>query len=461
MPGPQVSRLPKPAIRPEDVPLRPRAYGCPIPPTTVQQIALHIRKERKLGLTARFCAVGTRICGELSAPLLERSVGAVLRRHESLRTRLVSIGGADFQEVDPPSDYHLQIVDLSGSDPAHLEDELSREVEDFAQEKIDPAVGPLFAARLFRLSRDAHVFVLSLDHLITDGISNNILHREIWTLYSQGASGSEFSLPKLAVQLPDYAVWQERTCDLWRRQHEAYWRKRLAGAPDTQLPTDAGLSGPRTSKELSVAFGNPLSVRLRELARRERTLPAMVLLAVYLSVMSRWCNQRDLTLMFVESGRWRCELSDMIGFLSYGLHLRIRIGAEDSFLGLLRQVDAEYRCACEHQDFWRVPLLMPEWGLGREITLYFNYLTNVQSAAKRVPLDLDLQPFPVRREIPGVYRLPLFFHDSEEEITACIGYRTDLFLRSRMERLGCHLRSAAHELTARPTTRISSVLADL
>jgi len=67
--------------------------------------------------------------------------------------------------------------------------------------------------------------------------------------------------------------------------------------------------------------------------------------------MSRWCNQRDLLLAFVSTGRYCAELQGVVGDLAYHLHLRIEVRKEDSFLDLLKRINAEYYSAYDHQDF--------------------------------------------------------------------------------------------------------------
>ena len=44
---------------------------------------------------------------------LERTLGEVLRRHESYRTTFPTVDGAPVQVVHPMAEFHLPIVDLS------------------------------------------------------------------------------------------------------------------------------------------------------------------------------------------------------------------------------------------------------------------------------------------------------------------------------------------------------------
>lgn len=76
--------------------------------------------------------------------------------------------------------------------------------------------------------------LVDMHHIISDGVSVNILIREFGELYNNR------KLPALRIQYKDYAVWQEefKTGDAYKTQ-EAYWLKQLEGElPVLDLPAD-------------------------------------------------------------------------------------------------------------------------------------------------------------------------------------------------------------------------------
>ena len=54
-----------------------------------------------------------RLSGPLDTAVLERSLGEIVARHESLRTRFPAVDGEPVQQIDPPGKLPLGIVDLS------------------------------------------------------------------------------------------------------------------------------------------------------------------------------------------------------------------------------------------------------------------------------------------------------------------------------------------------------------
>src|SRR3954463_8906898 len=163
--------------------------------------------------------VALRLSGTLDVPALQRSLGEILRRHESLRTTFPTEGGQPVQVVSPESSFHLPVV------PA-AEEEARQRASQEAQKPFDLARGPLVRGSLLRLGEREHVLLLTMHHIVSDGWSLGILIRELAALYG----GSP--LPELRFQYADYAAWQRQ----WLRGEAlesqlAYWKQQLQGAP--------------------------------------------------------------------------------------------------------------------------------------------------------------------------------------------------------------------------------------
>src|SRR6185295_7737567 len=93
---------------------------------------------------------------------------------------------------------------------------------------------------LFRLDAGAHVLLLTMHHIVTDGWSLGILVSELSTLYEAFARRAPSPLPEPALQYADYSIWQRQWLTEDRLAAQlAYWKRRLAGAPALlELPGD-------------------------------------------------------------------------------------------------------------------------------------------------------------------------------------------------------------------------------
>jgi non-ribosomal peptide synthetase component F len=263
-------------------------------------------------------------------------------------------------------------------------------------------------------------------------------------------------LPQLPVQFADYAVWQQRTYHTWLEKHGTYWIKRLSGATHAEIPPDyspSDLESP-ACKMVRLSFGRALTVRLHDLARRERLLLSIVILTAYIVVMSRWCNQRDVVIRFVSNGRYRPELANMVGLLINLLHLRVEMFDGENKLGLLRRVNSEFLSAYDHEDFNYVPDLVPECSPERSQELVFNWLPDYW-VAQTTPdpdsaCDHDVQIRPLLLTPVSAQKFSPIFSETASGVEVFVCYRADLFAPSTVESFGDQMRLAAQELVECP-----------
>ena len=154
--------------------------------------------QERLWFLERFGFVGTAysmpaalwLGGELNVEALECSIGEVLRRHESLRTRFEEDGGGGcVQVIDAAGEFRLEVVDLCGLGEEEREAQARRLARLDAERLFDLARGPLFRAQLLRLGAAAHVVLVNMHHIVSDGWSQGILIREIGLLYAAYVEG--------------------------------------------------------------------------------------------------------------------------------------------------------------------------------------------------------------------------------------------------------------------------------
>lgn len=453
-----------------NITLERRAPGCYVPLTPVQCHAWNDLSKSAKG-AMRMDAASARIFGPLSIGLLQKSIDAVVRRHESLRSRIVLDGGVPRPEIDEAYECNLEVVDVSGLSPQDSDATAQFLSRDFVGVRYDLSAGPPVAAKVLRLSEHEHVLLMAIDHTFMDAASCGIVRREIWTLYNQGVKGSPFSIPELQLEFSDYAVWLQHTHDAWLAEHEPYWRRRLLGAT-YELPSDdrlLGVADPRWERPI-IPLGAALSGRLREISWHERTPLAMAVLTVLVAMVWRWFNQDDFVVRIAYHGRCgQSKLRNMVGFLAHSLHLRIRVPAISSFIELLRLVNLEFLSACEHQDYHRVPDFIPEI----KTVLDFNWIGTYWSEwpapnGEAVGL-LKIHPFPIPllwevdanvtlRSLSALVWAGNFDFSNGEGINIEMPYMTHVFASDTMDRVKTHLPRFAGELVQRPLSPITAAV---
>lgn len=436
--------------------LRRRPADCPIPLTGSQRSIWNYLLESGKR-TRRDVANAVRICGPLQTDLLQECLATIVSRHESLRTRIVTLDNVPTQHIDESGHRYFDAVDLSTVSLPRSELVARRLAEEMSTQPVDWAAGPLFKAMLIKLSAQRHVFVVAADHVISDAASAGIVNSELWYLYRRRVQSLPPELPSLSLQFADYAVWQEQAYSLWRSKNETYWQARLAGAQPARLPVDCGseVAEGLTTATTHIPLGKRLSVAVREVARRERTPLSLLALAVYACVMSRWCDTRDLVLTMVSHGRHgHRDLTSMTGCFANCLHLRLEIGSQESFLDLLQQVRLECEAAFNHYHFGRTWEFMTDF----PTDVRFNWVNlpraplSQQAEAEDV---LQLQPFPLGMAWSG--KLWPFMFDTPAGICTTVAYRPDLYVPRTIERFGVNLRLCAQALVQNPHARVGTV----
>ncbi|WP_344588597.1 condensation domain-containing protein, partial [Actinomadura vinacea] len=228
--------------------------------------------------------------GEVNVGVLEAALGALVARHEVLRTRLVAdAGGVARQVIDPPSPFPLPVLDVSGAEdpPAAVEALVAAD----AGAPFDLSAGPLIRGSLVRLGAGDHLLALTMHHVIGDEWSGRVLRRDLTALYDAFRAGLPDPLPPLPVQYADFAVWQRQwlTGDVLDGQLE-YWRERLAGVPVLDLPADRSRPPVRLPDGAAIRFRVPEETadRLRAVSRVSDASMYMTLLAAYLVMLARY-----------------------------------------------------------------------------------------------------------------------------------------------------------------------------
>ncbi|WP_440974850.1 non-ribosomal peptide synthase/polyketide synthase [Pseudomonas koreensis] len=305
------------------------------------------------GNSAYNIPVGLRLRGRLDEDALQRALGRIVARHESLRSRFHPLDDAA-QVLILPADTGLllRIEDLRGLPQA--DEALRRLAEAEASAPFNLQDDPLIRGRLVRLADDHHVLLLTMHHIVSDGWSMGVLTRELAALYQAFSHGQPDPLPPLALQYTDYAVWQRRwlSGEVLQRQSD-FWQQALAGAPALlTLPTDR----PRPAQQdhsgagVDIQLDEQLSAGLKALCQRRAVTPYMVIMSAWAMTLSRLSGQSEVVIGSPVANRTRAEIEGLIGMFVNTLALRIDTSDEPSGEALLARVKAQTLQAQAHQD---------------------------------------------------------------------------------------------------------------
>ncbi|QRF56219.1 non-ribosomal peptide synthetase [Variovorax paradoxus] len=417
--------------------------------------------------TAYHIAEGLRLEGALDVDALRLAFQALVARHESLRTvfRAGDDGLAE-QVVLPALVLEIPLVDLSGAPEALRAGLAGEAARGVSREPFDLLRGPLLRVSVIRESEQAHVLMVVMHHIVSDGWSMQILVDEFVAQYGAIARGDGAPrLPPLPVQYADYAAWQRRWLEAGERERQlAYWREQLGTEqPVLQLPVDR----PRKSEGgyLAASHAVELPAALAQALRRQTqergTTPFMLLLAAFQALLHRYTGQEDIRVGVPVANRNRSETEGVIGFFVNTQVLRARVHDRLPFARLLESVREAALGAQAHQDLpfeQLVEALQPERSMGHSplFQVMFNYLRGGYEALRALP-GLRMEGCPLGDKAAQFELTLTAIEDSEGGIKAVFGYARELFEAGTVARMAGHYLALLQALADAPGQAVGDV----
>ncbi|MFG2043711.1 amino acid adenylation domain-containing protein [Dactylosporangium sp. NPDC048998] len=442
---------------------RPGEAGI-APPLSFGQERLWFLEQLHPGSGAFNEYVALRLDGPLDLAALEAALGGLTERHEALRSVVDPAGGTPGLRVLERIGPVLRVVELSGQPLEQADAAARRLAEEEAARPFDLTRGPLFRALLIRIAHERALLVAVNHHLVGDAWSRAVLVDELAARYRAHRTAEAPPAPP-AVRYADWAAWQRRVLtDAALAGDLAYWRDRLAGAPQLlDLATDRPRPAVPSHRggRVHFALDAGLTTAIDELARAERASSFMVTLAAWQAVLARHCGQEDIVVGVPVAGRDRPEVEALVGMFVNSLPLRTDLGGDPTFAEVLGRVRSTALEAFGHarvpferlvrelrpeRDTSHAPLYQVQFGYrnvpGGEVDLPGLAITHVDVDNGLCRLDLSIE---LARDGTGTAGVCEYSRDLFEE--ASIRTLVDVFVR------------VLREGTTDPGRRLSSLLA--
>uniref|UniRef100_UPI00055B277A condensation domain-containing protein n=1 Tax=Paenibacillus graminis TaxID=189425 RepID=UPI00055B277A len=217
------------------------------------------------------------------------------------RTSFALMGQALVQKVDPDAALAIEYSELPG---AGVEETLQGFVQPF---RLDQA--PLLRIRLVRVADECHVLQIDMHHIISDGLSIELLVRDFLAYYE----GRTLAEPR--IQYKDYAVWQQNRDSAFWQEERAFWLEQYKdGYEMLDLPTDfrrpplkqfAGSLRP-------FAWTGEISGSLQAFCQTHQITPYMLLLGCFTILLSKYSGQQEIWVGTPVGGRVGVDTEDTV-----------------------------------------------------------------------------------------------------------------------------------------------------
>ncbi|MGG4442605.1 tyrocidine non-ribosomal peptide synthetase TycB [Brevibacillus fortis] len=374
--------------------------------------------------------VVTVLDGELNVQQLEDAISSLVSRHDSLRTSFHTINGEPVQRIHQECKLPIAYMEAT-------EERLNQVIMDFMR-PFDLEKAPLSRVGLVKLGERRHVMIIDMHHIISDGVSSQIILNDLAQIYQ------DKSLPEQRIQYKDFAVWEKGLAqsDEFRKQ-EAYWTERFAGEiPVLNLPLDYSRPSVQSFEGERYLFHTekPLMDRLQRVASDTGTTLYMVLMAAYHVLLAKYSGQEDMVVGTVTAGRTHPDTESITGMFVNTLAMRNQPVATKSFKQFLREVKDNTLAAFEHGDY-------PFEELVEKLAVNRNRSRNPLFDTLFILQNMDADPI----EIEGMtvtpyvpegkmakFDLSLEATQNHAGLMFCFEFCTKLFKRETIERMSRH-----------------------
>ncbi|MCP5050286.1 MAG: AMP-binding protein, partial [bacterium] len=403
-----------------------------------------------------------------SERLLE-SINRLIGRHESLRTSFHMIDDRPVQRIHDHVEFEIELFGrgvppwspLNGNNcdvnNNHLGSHGGLPLQSFLR-PFDLTRAPLMRAYLVTMEEGNRRLVLDMHHIITDGVSQEILLAELVTGYSGGP------LPPLTLQYKDFARWQTQPEQQGLLKHqENYWLEIFSDEPPVlSLPIDYPRPPVQSFEGNRVRFGldEGQSKVLNTFANDGNTTLYIVTLAIFNILLSKLTHQEDIVVGTPVAGRRHTQLERIVGMFVNTLALRNTIPGETHFKGFLHQVMERGLKAFENQEY-QFEDLVEKVFVNRDpsrnpiFDVMFGLVNEAQDPGQ-ASRDKE-ENFHKHREVTAKFDLALTAVDKGSRLVFSLEYCTKLFKPGTIERIIGYFKTIIDALSTRPDREIAAV----
>ncbi|MFC2146264.1 amino acid adenylation domain-containing protein, partial [Acidobacteriota bacterium] len=389
--------------------------------------------------------------GRLGKRAIEQTFHQLIQRHEILRTSFHLYEDKPIQKVHDKIDFEIEGYDFNN--PCRF------------LRPFDLSLPPLMRVRIREISETRHFLLFDMHHIISDGLSIQVLMDELIEIYS-GAQP-----PALKIQYKDFSTWQNHFFESSRiKTQEDYWLNRFADADEIPVlnltgdyprPPVFSFEGDRYRFKLG-----PREVsRFKELSAANEVTLTMNLMAAFNVLLYKYSGQSDIIVGSGMAGRRHVELQRVIGLFVNILAVSSQPAPDKTYLEFLKEVKKSNAQALENQDM-QFENLVERLELKRDLSrnpLFDVCLVNLNYERSEKKLE-NLELVPIETEdVEDVenktakFDLTLFVYEIGNEIRFSLEFYTGIFKVETMRRLANHFINIIKQVSANPGIRLTDI----
>lgn len=280
--------------------------------------------------------------GVIDIEKMQSAVDWFVDQNEIIRTSFFMVEGKIVQQVHHDVQVKIEFKDLTDSQQETEYDIMKSFVKKFA---LDQA--PLMRIKILKFGNLRYFICVDIHHIISDGISNQLMIKQILGYYNEQIVHKEES----ELQYKDYASWIVNHDFSKERK---FWNKAIKNEELTfEFPLDHERtqvhdnSAERVTSEISAEVRDKIKV----LCQKYNITEYMFMTAAWMILLSKYSKQENVVIGTAVSGREREEISNMMGIFINTVVLCGKPEKRKSFVKFIQEIQKNILQVIDNQTY--------------------------------------------------------------------------------------------------------------
>ncbi|WP_162200459.1 hybrid non-ribosomal peptide synthetase/type I polyketide synthase [Kordia jejudonensis] len=381
---------------------------------------------------------------------LQNAFQKLLERHEILRAYFVLDQGIPVMKIQDTVPFAIEEY---SHDSGNLATIIQKFVRPF--ELNSPSL-----IRVGMLQNEQETILLvDMHHIISDGVSLNILIRDVMALYE------DETLQPLTIQYKDITAWQlqKEYLESLDAQRNFWKEKKLETIAPLQLPIDKARKKKSTNgKIFQFELSKAQQQKLQEFTKKHAFTNFNVLLSTFYLLLSKLSNQKEIIVGTSVVGRSHPDMEKLVGLFANTIPLKATITATTTYIDFIKNVKLEADTCFENQELPFEELVADishSWTADRnplfDVMFDFKKQSNILKSDSSGLVIERITDFEAH-QTTSKFDLSLTGFESDKGIRFNLEYATDLFLDTSIERYVAYFNEILALLIETPTSNIAT-----
>ncbi|WP_430412121.1 amino acid adenylation domain-containing protein [Kordia sp.] len=391
-------------------------------------------------------------CSNMKIDRLQNAFQKLLERHEILRSYFVLDQGTPVMKIQDSLTLNIEHHKF---DPENLATTIQEFVRPF-----NLNTPSLIRVGMLQNEQET-ILLVDMHHIISDGVSLNILIRDLMAFYE------DETLQPLPVQYKDVTAWQLQKAYLESLDTQRnFWKeKELETIPALELPIDKARKKKTTNgKIFQFKLSKENELQLQEFTKKYEFTNFNVLLSAFYVLLSKLSNQKEIIIGTSVVGRSHPDMEKLVGLFANTIPLKATIHPTTKYIDFIKNVKKETETCFENQELPFEELvadLSLSWATDRnplfDVMFDFKKQSNILKSTTNDLIIERITDFE-DHQTTSKFDLSLTGFESDKGIRFNLEYATDLFLDATIERYAVYFNEILSLFFATPTLSITSAL---